>query len=77
VLAGRFELTGADSIRAAAAPQVDQVLVAAIAASCEAAGLQPEPSFITKVVQLQETCNVRFGVMLVGAAGEPAEPGTI
>jgi hypothetical protein len=56
---------------------VDQVLVAAIAASCEAAGLQPEPSFITKVVQLQETCNVRFGVMLVGAAGEPAEPGTI
>ena len=46
------------------------MLEAAIVGSCRAARLQPEPAFVSKVVQLHETCNVRFGVMLVGAAGE-------
>jgi len=33
------------------------------------AGLQPVPGFITKVAQLYDTFAVRFGVMIVGAAG--------
>jgi dynein heavy chain len=32
-------------------------------------GLQPEPAFVGKVVELQQTLRVRFGVMLVGPAG--------
>ena len=32
-------------------------------------GLQPEASFVGKVVELQQTLRVRFGVMLVGPAG--------
>ena len=32
-------------------------------------GLQPEPAFVSKVVELQQTLRVRFGVMLVGPAG--------
>lgn len=31
--------------------------------------LQNVPKMTTKVIQLFETCNVRFGVMLVGNAG--------
>lgn len=34
-----------------------------------AAGLQPVSSYIIKVIQLFETMNVRFGVMLVGPTG--------
>ncbi len=42
--------------------------VAAVEAA-EAQGLQPVAPFITKVIQLYETFNVRFGVMLVGPTG--------
>eukprot|EP01018_Ginkgo_biloba_P018807 Gb_18324 [translate_table: standard] len=33
------------------------------------AGFQPVPAFVMKVIQLYETMNVRFGVMLVGPTG--------
>ena len=32
-------------------------------------GLQPVPQFMTKVVQLFDTFDVRFGVMIVGPTG--------
>ncbi len=32
-------------------------------------GLQQPGSFVTKVIQLYDTMNVRFGVMLVGPTG--------
>ena len=32
-------------------------------------GLQPVPAFITKVIQLFDTFDVRFGVMIVGPTG--------
>lgn len=32
-------------------------------------GLQQPPAFVSKVVQLYDTMNVRFGVMLVGPTG--------
>ncbi|KAK3237367.1 hypothetical protein CYMTET_52552 [Cymbomonas tetramitiformis] len=44
-------------------------LAHAIEQSIKTAGLQPKPVFVTKVVQLFETFNVRFGVMLVGPTG--------
>ena len=37
--------------------------------SIDSSGLQQVDGFITKVIQLFETFNVRFGVMLVGATG--------
>ena len=44
------------------------VLEAAAAKELTGAGMQPEPTFIGKVVELQQTLRVRFGVMLVGPA---------
>jgi dynein heavy chain len=41
----------------------------AIRHAIQVAGLQPVDGFITKVAQLYDTFAVRFGVMLVGAAG--------
>ena len=32
-------------------------------------GLQQPNSFVTKIIQLYDTMNVRFGVMLVGPTG--------
>ncbi len=40
-----------------------------VRAVLEAQGLQQTEPFVTKVVQLYETMNVRFGVMLVGPTG--------
>ena len=34
-----------------------------------AAGLQPVPTFVQKIMQLHQTLDVRFGVTVVGAAG--------
>lgn len=45
-------------------------LVQAVTAACGVAGLQPVPALVTKCLQLQDTMAVRFGVMLVGPAGE-------
>lgn len=45
-------------------------LVQAVRAACDVAGLQPVPALVTKCLQLQDTMAVRFGVMLVGPAGE-------
>jgi dynein heavy chain len=45
-------------------------LDAALLEACVAAGLQPEPAFTDKALQLHDTLGVRFGVMLVGPAGE-------
>ncbi|GAX73618.1 hypothetical protein CEUSTIGMA_g1069.t1 [Chlamydomonas eustigma] len=44
-------------------------LQTAVVTACRDRGLQPTPAFVTKVVQLHETFNVRFGVMLVGPTG--------
>eukprot|EP00955_Chlamydomonas_euryale_P044500 352906-Chlamydomonas_euryale.AAC.2 len=44
-------------------------VAAAAACAARALSLQPTPPFLTKVVQLHETFNVRFGVMLVGPTG--------
>jgi dynein heavy chain len=41
----------------------------AVVAELEAAGLQPLPALVDKIVQLQETASVRFGVCLVGGTG--------
>lgn len=49
-------------------------LVQAVTVACEVAGLQAVPALITKCLQLQDTMAVRFGAMLVGPAGMPAEP---
>ena len=49
-------------------------LVQAVTAACEVANLQAVPALVTKCLQLQDTMAVRFGVMLVGPAGLPAEP---
>lgn len=54
-----------------AAPPVARsaALRRALAASLQAAGLQPTEELVGKAVQLRETLGVRFGVMLVGQAG--------
>lgn len=44
-------------------------LQSAIEACIEEAGLQRVSNFVTKVIQLYETMNVRFGVMAVGPTG--------
>ena len=44
-------------------------LESAIRTSIDQSGLQQVDGFITKVIQLFETFNVRFGVMLVGGTG--------
>ncbi len=49
-------------------------LETAVVAACTSAGLQPVPPFVLKVVQLYETFNVRFGVMLVGLTGGCWQP---
>ncbi|KAG1666392.1 hypothetical protein FOA52_006501 [Chlamydomonas sp. UWO 241] len=41
----------------------------AVVKAAQEMGLQPVPAFVTKAVQLHETFNVRFGVMLVGPTG--------
>ena len=51
-------------------PQDFGELQVAVVSSCQEAGLQPVAAFVTKVIQLYETFNVRFGVMLVGPTGK-------
>lgn len=46
-----------------------QQLSDALAAACWECGLQPQQAFLGKVLQLHDTLEVRFGVMLVGPAG--------
>jgi hypothetical protein len=46
-------------------PQADGVLQGALAAACGQLGLQPEPGFLGKALQLWNTFGVRFGAMLV------------
>ena len=41
-------------------------LLSAIVDNCAKMNLQPEPAFVTKIVQLYETVTVRHGLMLVG-----------
>lgn len=48
-------------------------LVQALRSACDVAGLQPVPALVNKCLQLQDTMAVRFGVMLVGPAGETAK----
>jgi dynein heavy chain len=48
----------------------DTQLLDALTAACWGCGLQPEDSFVSKALQLHDTLGVRFGVMLVGPAGE-------
>jgi hypothetical protein len=55
--------------RASVAHQDRGQLQVAIVDSCNREGLQPVPAFVQKVLQLYETFNVRFGVMLVGPTG--------
>jgi dynein heavy chain len=51
-------------------PEPDNMqLTDALTAACWQSGLQPEPAFISKTLQLHDTLGVRFGVMLVGPAG--------
>lgn len=52
-------------------PPDSQQLSDALTAACQDSGLQPQPAFINKALQLHDTLGVRFGVMLVGPAGEP------
>lgn len=53
----------------------DTQLLDALTAACWGCGLQPEDSFVSKALQLHDTLGVRFGVMLVGPAGEgPSHP---
>lgn len=51
-------------------PSGDEQLQTALEAACRASGLQPEPAFVGKALQLSDTLGVRFGVMLIGPAGE-------
>jgi hypothetical protein len=46
-----------------------RTLRAALARALEAAGQQPAEATVSKAVQLHETLEVRFGVMLIGPAG--------
>jgi len=48
---------------------IRQDLTASVQAACRGLGLQPADSFVSKVLQLHDTLEVRFGVMLVGLAG--------
>ena len=41
----------------------------AVTHNLEMAGLQPDRPYVTKILQLYETLEVRHGVMIVGAAG--------
>lgn len=45
-------------------------LRAALCRALSARGLQPAEGLVSKAVQLRETMGVRFGVMLIGQAGE-------
>jgi hypothetical protein len=46
-----------------------QAVPVAVRAVCADLGLQPVASFVDKVLQLNATVEVRFGVMLIGPAG--------
>lgn len=50
-------------------PPEQQALLDALHVACRDCGLQPEPGFVRKAVQLHDTLGVRFGVMVVGPAG--------
>jgi hypothetical protein len=50
-----------------------QQLTAALHSACSQLGLQPRAPFLGKAAQLHDTLGVRFGVMLVGPAGEGLE----
>jgi hypothetical protein len=50
-------------------------LRAALARSLVSAGLQPADALVLKALQLQETLGVRFGVMLIGPAGDAGNGG--
>lgn len=47
-----------------------QQLSDALSAACWECGLQPHQAFLGKALQLHDTLGFRFGVMLVGPAGE-------
>jgi dynein heavy chain len=47
-----------------------QQLTAALHSACSQLGLQLGAPFLGKAAQLHDTLGVRFGVMLVGSAGE-------
>jgi dynein heavy chain, axonemal len=50
-------------------PPVKSKLLEVIPDELKKAGLQPCPAFEQKIIQLYDTFNVRFGVMLVGQSG--------
>ena len=67
-------ISSCNSVIAIVQMQASGQLVQAVTAACEVAGLQAVPALVNKCLQLQDTLAVRFGVMLVGPAGLPAEP---
>jgi dynein heavy chain len=66
-----FEAILADLFPGTQLSQPDQQqLTTALHSACGQLGLQPEAPFLAKAAQLHDTLGVRFGVMLVGPAGE-------
>jgi hypothetical protein len=65
---GSFVALTCCSARAVAAQDYGE-LEQSIRSVLDVRGLQSPPDFVTKILQLYETMNVRFGVMLVGPTG--------
>lgn len=69
-----FEAILSDLFPGTQPPQPDQQrLSAALQGACGQLGLQPRVPFVSKAAQLHDSLEVRFGVMLVGPAGEDTQ----